>query len=97
MYNNRQIYHSDCHEFIVIFGFSISDWKKDVNWKAIDPDCPDDNEEDFAREDARPAGKSQFYIVCYPGQKELNRMVNSEKINNDIIHHQTCLHTLQLS
>ena len=51
-----QLYHFNCHEFIVILGFSISDWKKDVNWEAIDPDGPDDDEEDFAREDARPAG-----------------------------------------
>ena len=26
----------------------------------------DDDEDDFAREYARPAGKSQFYIACYP-------------------------------
>ena len=37
-----------------------------MNWKAIDPDGPDDDEDDFAREYARPAGKSQFYIACYP-------------------------------
>ena len=59
MYNNRQLYHLDCHEFVVILGIIM-------NWKAIDPDGPDDDEDDFAREYARLAGKSQFYIACYP-------------------------------
>ena len=53
MYNNRQLYHLDCHEFVVILGISMN-----CQWKAIDPDGPDDDEDDFARDDARSAGKS---------------------------------------
>ena len=90
MYNNRQLYHLYCHEFIVILGLSM-------NSEAIDPDGPDDDEDDFVREDARPAGKSQFYIACYPVQTELNRIINSEKNNNNKIRHQTCLRKLLLS
>jgi hypothetical protein len=87
MYNNRQLYHLDCHEFVVILGISM-------NWKAIDPDGPDDDEDDFARDDARSSGKSQFYIACYPVKTELNRIIRKNNIN--IIHHQTCLGTLHL-
>ena len=87
MYNNRQLYYLDCHEFVVILGISM-------NWKAIDPDGPDDDEDDFARDDARSSGKSQLYIACYPVKTELNRIIRKNNIN--IIHHQTCLGTLHL-